>query len=218
MKTRNKEAVQMKKLLYLFLIPFLFVSCSKISAEDKQKADSLYKSCLSFECFDNFSENEKAIEKLNQAINLNSGEWNYYLQKIKLYKYRYSDSVNEKEQNDILDNIISIYKEWETNGNKLDAAKKFGLGCAYIADGNSDIGISMLTECYNRLENNSIKKNDELAFMESVISGIIIGKINKDNVSQVLIFDDNEFYNDFIMQEVNETDFSYLVNKYIGGF
>lgn len=76
----------------------------------------------------------------------------------------------------------------------------------------------MLTECYNRLENNSIKKNDELAFMESVISGIIIGKINKDNVSQVLIFDDNEFYNDFIMQEVNETDFSYLVNKYIGGF
>lgn len=123
MKTRKKEAVQMKKLLYLFLIPFLFVSCSKISAEDKQKADSLYKSCLSFGCFDNFSENEKAIEKLNQAINLNSSEWNYYLQKIKLYKYRYSDSVNEKEQNDILDNIISIYKEWETNGNKLDAAK-----------------------------------------------------------------------------------------------
>ncbi len=199
------------------MILALFVSCSKPSLKDKKKADMLLKSTLTPECFMDISENEKAIEKLNQAINLDSSEWNYYLQKIKLYKYRYSECLSEKEQKDILDNIISIYKEWEANGYELDTSKKFGLGCAYIADGNSDVGISMLTECYDRLGNNSLKKNDELAFMESVISGIIIGKINKDNVSQVLIFDD-EIFNAGIIQEVNETDFLYLVSKYIGGF
>lgn len=203
----------MKKLFYAIFLLSLFISCSN----NKQKAEILYNSCLTAESVTDYSESEKTLEKLDKAIKLDPKEWKYYFQKIRIYKYRLVKSDNDIEKTININSIISVYDEWVSNHNTIDTSMQFGLGCAYVAAKKEDIGIMLLNDCYNRILNNEILKQEDIVFIEGVLAGIIINQIDEDKVSQFTGFEKYKKYEDFLLQEMNLYTSKELAEKYTGG-
>ena len=203
----------MKKIIYIILSMCLFISC----CNDKQKAENLYKSCLSAECITDYSESEKSLKKLDKAIKLDSEEWKYYFQKIRIYKYRLVKSDNDIRKNININNIISVYDEWVSNHNTIDTSMQFGLGCAYIVAKKEDVGLLLLNDCYNRILNNEILEQEDIVFIEGVLAGIIINQIDEDKITQFLVFDKYKKYEDFLLQELKLYTKKEFVEKYAGG-
>ena len=203
----------MKKLFYAIFLLSLFISCSN----NKQKAEILYNSCLTAESVTDYSESEKTLEKLDKAIKLDPKEWKYYFQKIRIYKYRLVKSDNDIEKTININSIISVYDEWVSKHNTIDTSMQFGLGCAYIAAKKEDAGIMLLNDCYNRILNNEILEQEDISFIEGVLSGIIINQIDNDKVSQFAGFEKYKKYEDFLLQEMNLYTSKELAEKYAGG-
>ena len=203
----------MKKIFYAIFILSLFISCSN----NKQKAEILYNSCLTAESVTDYSESKKTLEKLDKAIKLDPKEWKYYFQKIRIYKYRLVKSDNDIEKKININSIISVYDEWVSNHNTIDTSMQFGLGCAYIAAKKEDAGIMLLNDCYNRILNNDIPEQEDIAFIEGVLAGIIINQIDEDKITQFLVLDKYKKYEDFLLQELNLYTQEKLVEKYAGG-
>lgn len=203
----------MKKLFYAIFLLSLFISCSN----NKQKAEILYNSCLTAESVTDYSESEKTLEKLDKAIKLDPKEWKYYFQKIRIYKYRLVKSDNDIEKTININSIISVYDEWVSNHNTIDTSMQFGLGCAYVAAKKEDAGIMLLNDCYKRILNNEILEQEDIAFIEGVLAGIIINQIDEDKVSQFAGFEKYKKYEDFLLQEMNLYTSKELVEKYVGG-
>lgn len=188
----------MKKIFFLVLFLVIFVSCSS----NKQKADDLYNLCLTTKAVTDFSESEKSLNRLEKAIELNSEEWKYYFQKIRIYKYRIVKSETEDEKNTNIINIISVYDEWVENNNTLNSSMEFGLGCAYFAVKEKETGIRLLQNCYRRVLNKEIKEQMETNHIEGLLSGIILKQITEDEITQILISEQLNSYSDFLLQEL----------------
>lgn len=203
----------MKKLFYAIFLLSFFISCSN----NKQKAEILYNSCLTAESVTDYSESEKTLKKLDKAIKLDPKEWKYYFQKIRIYKYRLVKSDNDIEKTININSIISVYDEWVSNHNTIDTSMQFGLGCAYVAAKKEDAGIMLLNDCYKRILNNEILEQEDIAFIEGVLAGIIINQIDEDKVSQFAGFEKYKKYEDFLLQEMNLYTSKELVEKYVGG-
>ena len=203
----------MKKLFYAIFLLSLFTSCSN----NKQKAEILYNSCLTGESVTDYSESEKTLEKLDKAIKLDPKEWKYYFQKIRIYKYRLVKSDNDIEKKININSIISVYDEWVSNHNTIDTSMQFGLGCAYVASKKEDAGIMLLNDCYNRILNNEILEQEDIAFIEGVLAGIIINQIDEDKITQFLVLDKYKKYEDFLLQELKLYTQEELAEKYAGG-
>ena len=203
----------MKKIYFITLFLFLIVACSN----SKYKADKLYKSCLLENCIIDYTESEKSLTKLNEAIKLNCKEWNYYFQKIIIYKYRLVNAKTIDEKNDNLNNIISIYNEWEQKNNEINSNMKFGLGCAYFSANQKKIGTKILNECYNEISENKIEILEEKNVIEGILAGIITTQITEDKLLYFLKNEKYKIYKDFFLQEIKEHTPDELAMKYVGG-
>lgn len=190
--------VNMKKKVFLLLFLILLTnvySQSKKAQKYFNQANKIFENSNLSEWRQSSLKRDKAIQKLDKAIEIEPDWWIPYREKIQILKI---GSLQNNAQA-----IVDVYNLWLKNGNSLEGFSKFSYACSLFCCNQEERSVKMFEKLFSDYDysKKNLAEDEKIIF---IFSGIILGKFSEKNLNDITIelFDSSMITNlkDFLLQ------------------